>query len=165
MTARLPFIAAASLVVWLTGCADTSARPSPTTTPTTEATVLPSNLTPLNPEPVPAPADPSLLPTTVAHDAASDPAVERAVSAEAERSGVDASAVRVTGYAVVTWSDGSLGCPQPGMAYTQALVPGRQLVLTVDGQQRSYHAAASGDFFYCATPQPPTDSQAANPDA
>lgn len=159
--------AAATLVVLLTGCAGApTATPSqPAPTPTTEATVLPTNLTPLSPEPAPGSAGPGQLPTTVPDAAASDPAVERAVAAEAERSGVDTAAIEVTGYAVVTWSDSSLGCPEPGMMYGQALTPGKQLVLTVDGQQVSYHAGATGDFFYCAAPQAPSLMTAENPNA
>ena len=32
--------------------------------------------------------------------------------------------LKVLSAEAVTWSDGSLGCPEPGMMYTQALVPG-----------------------------------------
>ena len=32
----------------------------------------------------------------------------------------------------MTWTDGSLGCPQKGMSYTQALVEGELLLLRVD---------------------------------
>ena len=39
-----------------------------------------------------------------------------------------ASTSRVSA-AAVTWSDGSAGCPEPGMMYTQALVPGYRIVL------------------------------------
>lgn len=49
----------------------------------------------------------------------------------------------------VTWSDGSLGCPQPGMAYTQALVPGYRIVLQVDGETLNYHAALRGAPSFC----------------
>lgn len=73
----------------------------------------------------------------------------------AERAGVDLSAVTVAGYREVTWRDGSLGCPEPGMMYTQALVPGEQLVLEVDGELYAYHAATGREFSYCANPQEP----------
>ena len=35
----------------------------------------------------------------------------------------------------VTWSDGSLGCPQPGEYYTQVLVPGYWIVFDVAGHR------------------------------
>ena len=41
----------------------------------------------------------------------------------------------------VEWSDGALGCPQPGMMYTQALVPGYRLTFS-DGA-RTYHVHTS----------------------
>ncbi|WP_298886838.1 hypothetical protein [uncultured Serinicoccus sp.] len=85
--------------------------------------------------------------------------VQEAVEAEAERAGVEPEAVTIAGYADVTWSDGSIGCPTPGMMYTQALVPGHQLVLEVDGSYASYHAAEGKAFSYCAQPVGPATSQ------
>jgi hypothetical protein len=49
----------------------------------------------------------------------------------------------------VTWPDGSLGCPEPGIAYTQALVEGYRVVLNVDGTTYDYHAAQDGRFLLC----------------
>ena len=49
----------------------------------------------------------------------------------------------------VTWSDGSLGCPEPGMMYTQALVSGYWVILDADGQTLDYRAGSSGGFKYC----------------
>lgn len=101
--------------------------------------------------------DDSALPTGGVTDAVlSDPDVQAAVRAEAERAGVGTDEVEVVGYAEVTWRDGSLGCPQPGQVYTMALVDGRQLVLEVDGTLASYHGKDSGPLSYCANPQPPT---------
>jgi hypothetical protein len=50
----------------------------------------------------------------------------------------------------VTWSDGSLGCAEKGMTYTQALVDGYWVVLDAGGQQLDYRASRSGAFRYCA---------------
>jgi hypothetical protein len=49
----------------------------------------------------------------------------------------------------VTWGDGSLGCPQPGMMYTQALVPGYRIVLRAGGETLNYHAALRGPPSFC----------------
>ncbi|MDA3933078.1 MAG: hypothetical protein PF630_01915 [Gammaproteobacteria bacterium] len=49
----------------------------------------------------------------------------------------------------VTWPDGAMGCPQPGMLYTQAQVPGYQLVFRVAGQQYYYHGQQGQPPFYC----------------
>ena len=49
----------------------------------------------------------------------------------------------------VTWNDGSLGCPEPGRIYTQAIVPGYRVVLELAGQRYSYHADSAGYFVPC----------------
>jgi len=45
-----------------------------------------------------------------------------------------------------------MGCPQPDLMYTQALVPGRRLVLTVDGTDYAYHGGQTGEYFFCENP-------------
>jgi hypothetical protein len=49
----------------------------------------------------------------------------------------------------VTWSDGSLGCPQPGMNYTQAVVPGWRIVLATGSRSLEYHANDAGRVVHC----------------
>lgn len=78
-----------------------------------------------------------------------------AVADLASRLGVEPSAVLVRSHEDVTWRDGSLGCPVPGMMVTQALVPGSRLVLEAAGRTYEYHAAAGGPFRYCPDPAPP----------
>lgn len=75
-----------------------------------------------------------------------------------QESGVAAEEVEVVAAEAVTWSDGSLGCPQEGMAYTQALVPGFRVMLEVGGERIQYHAGSDGEFFSCDDPQEPVDS-------
>lgn len=77
------------------------------------------------------------------------------LSSAAEEAGVDLDEVRVVTAEEVTWSDGSLGCPQPDMAYTQALVPGFRVVVEIDGEELHFHAAQGGEFRICDDPQPP----------
>ena len=48
-----------------------------------------------------------------------------------------------------TWNDGSLGCPQPGELYTQALVEGFQVVLEVDGERFDYRVGGGTDVRLC----------------
>jgi hypothetical protein len=67
----------------------------------------------------------------------------------AGRAGVDSSAFSVSAASAVTWSDGSLGCPEPGMFYTQALVPGYRVVLEAAGNKYDYHADRRGNFSLC----------------
>ena len=75
----------------------------------------------------------------------------------ADRAGVDVSEARIVTAEAVTWSDGSLGCPEPGMAYTQALVPGYRVVVEAGGEELHFHGAESGDFRFCDDPQPPLE--------
>ena len=51
-------------------------------------------------------------------------ATDAALTDAASRTGIKRTELEVLSAEAVTWSDGSLGCPQPGMMYTQALVPG-----------------------------------------
>ena len=51
-----------------------------------------------------------------------------------------------------TWTDGSLGCPKPGMSYIQVLINGSQLILEAGGKRHYYHAKAGGEYFFCPEP-------------
>lgn len=75
--------------------------------------------------------------------------VEVARADLAERLDVDAESIRVSRFSAVTWRDGSLGCPAPDGLYTQALVKGYRLVLSVDATDYYYHAGAAGEPFLC----------------
>lgn len=88
---------------------------------------------------------------------------ELAVADLVERLGVEPTDVTVVGSESVTWSDGSLGCPEPGMSYTQALVPGHRVVLTVDGATYEYHSGRDAAPFWCPPDRirPPVDGAAA----
>jgi hypothetical protein len=68
---------------------------------------------------------------------------------------------RVVSVERVTWRDGSLGCPQPGMAYTQALIPGWRIELAVGSTSVIYHASEQGRVVHC----PPGRAKAPLPDS
>jgi hypothetical protein len=67
-----------------------------------------------------------------------------ALADAARRTGRKPADLKVLSAEAVTWPDGSLGCPQPGMMYTQALVPGYRVRIEADGQVLDYHAGRSG---------------------
>jgi len=75
--------------------------------------------------------------------------IEAAIDDATRRSGVDRSSIEVLVAEAVTWSDGSLGCPEPGMLYTQALVPGYRIVLRAGTMQLRYHSGRSGAPNFC----------------
>ena len=67
----------------------------------------------------------------------------------AQRLGVPPESVKLSGAQQVTWRSGALGCPKPGMNYTEALVPGSVIYLQVDNVTHGYHAKAATEPFYC----------------
>jgi len=67
----------------------------------------------------------------------------------ARQGGVSVDDVRVTNAIAVTWPDGSLGCPEPGMTYTQALVPGYRILVRAGDRALQYHASRTGHFVLC----------------
>ena len=71
------------------------------------------------------------------------------VADAAERAGVDPDAVDVISAEAVTWNDGSLGCPEPGMSYTMALVDGYHLILSAADEELDYRTSANGGFRLC----------------
>jgi hypothetical protein len=70
----------------------------------------------------------------------------------AERLGVSQDVIDWVSHEEVDWPDGSLGCPQPGMVYTQAIVNGTLTVFEVDGVEYRYHAGGGREPFLCEQP-------------
>ena len=83
--------------------------------------------------------------------------LDSVVELAARDTGIDADEIRVVTAEAVTWSDGSLGCPEEGQMYTQALVPGYRVVLDIAGEELAYHASQAGDFRACADPIAPVE--------
>ena len=67
----------------------------------------------------------------------------------AQRLDIPPGSVKLSGARQVTWRSGALGCPKPGMNYTEALVPGSVIYLQVDNVVHAYHAKVSSEPFYC----------------
>ncbi len=75
--------------------------------------------------------------------------VEAALADAARRTGRDASTLQVVSAEAVTWPDGSLGCPEPGMNYTMALVPGYRVRIRAGAEVLDYHASRPGYLVLC----------------
>jgi hypothetical protein len=84
-----------------------------------------------------------------------------AVTDLASRLGIPRADIEVLAEENVTWRDGSLGCPKPGMMYTQALVEGSRIVLRAGGRDYSYHSGAGKPPFYCEDPVSPASGPSA----
>jgi hypothetical protein len=69
----------------------------------------------------------------------------------ARRTGVGKADLSVVNAVAVTWPDGSLGCPQPGVNYTMALVPGYRITVRAGERVLDYHASRRGYFVLCPT--------------
>lgn len=78
-------------------------------------------------------------------------AVVRAAMADArKRSGAKSAKLKVITAEPVTWGDGSLGCPEEGRNYTDALVPGFRVRIGTDTSNwLEYHAGRDGKPVYC----------------
>lgn len=130
------FWPALAAVLALAGCAPapgpvTTPGPGASTPPPTPLVTVSVSASPVQtPEPRPPvpPGAPVPLPQ----------AKLDAIRADLADRGVDAAALTVVGSDAVTWPDGSLGCPEPGMAYTQALVEGMRVVVEVAGATYDY---------------------------
>jgi hypothetical protein len=80
---------------------------------------------------------------------------EAAIADLAERQGVDPATITVISDEDVTWRSGAIGCPDPDMMYTQALVPGTRIILELDGSRYKYHSGGPRSIFLCEHPEPP----------
>jgi hypothetical protein len=108
----------------------------------------------VNSEPGGPPASPSeetpvetpLMPTL-------ETMTESVLDDAAKRTGLERSRLVVESAEAVTWADGSLGCPQPGMNYTMALVPGYRIRIRAGEQRLDYHASRSGYYVLCPAGQ------------
>jgi hypothetical protein len=78
-----------------------------------------------------------------------DDMVKAARADAAQRTGLAPEALALISAEAVTWSDGSLGCPQPGKFYTQALVPGYRVRLRGPDGEMDYHASTRGAPMLC----------------
>jgi hypothetical protein len=123
--------------------------PPGTTSPgTTTPSTPPFSAQPIPPVSIPPGSIPPAVSrgTPIEHDL---PLVVAAVDDLAEKLGIESDAVSVMQAVAVTWPDGSLGCPEPGMMYTQALVDGTFVLLEADGRQYQYHG---GDPLFLCQP-------------
>lgn len=133
------------------GAGDRSTNDASETTATTtvgsplspDRTVAPDR----RPEPVPSSSEPPAVTGEVPEGL-----LDEIIADAAGRLDVEASELVVVRAETVTWPDGSLGCPEPGIVYTQALVPGYRVVLEADEQQLDYRVGRQGSFRLCENP-------------
>lgn len=80
------------------------------------------------------------------------PQVEQAKEDLATRLAITTAQIEVIDVQPKTWSDSSMGCPQPGMAYLQVPQDGLLVRLRVDNQTYNYHSGGTQEPFLCEQP-------------
>jgi hypothetical protein len=127
----LPMASAVLAVMTLAGCASSAAQSAAPSTAI--GTVAPTaGIASL---PVSSQAPASTLPD----------ATLAAIAADAAGvTGVDPAKVVVVSVKPVTWMDGSLGCPKPGVMYTQSVVPGFRVIVRAGERTLDYRIGRGG---------------------
>ncbi len=88
---------------------------------------------------LPAPPDPNLIARASA-PVTLEALVQAALVDAAKVSGRPRDSLVVLDAIAVDWPDGAGGCPEPGVEYTQAQVPGFRIRIRAGKQVLNYHA-------------------------
>jgi hypothetical protein len=75
--------------------------------------------------------------------------IETARQDLATRLGIDPGQIDLVEFQAVVWPDGSLGCPQPGVAYSQVQVEGLLIRLRAQDHVYAYHSGGGRALFLC----------------
>jgi hypothetical protein len=154
------------LAAFLAGCAGASPTAGPGAVPaqatavplqptaTTEARQTPQRTFVIVDTPVPAETviEVEVMKTTPQNSYIAN-LVQQAQQDLAKQLAVPVEQIEFVSFEDVLWPDGSLGCPQPGMAYTQVLVEGYRILLQYEGQTYAYHGGGNRPPFLCKNPQ------------
>lgn len=118
---------------------------TPLTTPPQEVPPTPVNTSIPSPGPTHTlpPEETTVSPATPITGEAPQDVLEKVLADLQQRLGHKPSQVEVLRSEFVTWSDGSLGCPKPGVYYTQATIDGYWIVLKADGKTYDYRVGSS----------------------
>ena len=82
-----------------------------------------------------------------------NPIVVEAMKDLGIRLGVSLDQIMVLRSENVTWPDSGIGCPKPGMMYTQVQQDGMRIILSVAEKSYEYHSGGSRGLFLCENPQ------------
>jgi hypothetical protein len=88
--------------------------------------------------------------------------IDKAKEDLSQRLSISTARINIIEAKEVTWSNSSLGCPQPGMLYAEVLTPGYLIRLNANGQDYEYHAGKGSAIFYCENPLPPVEGMPGN---
>jgi hypothetical protein len=82
-------------------------------------------------------------------NADSQASVDAALADAAAHLGVSRADLQVEQVEAREWGDSSLGCPRPGLMYSQVVTPGYLIVISGAGKQLEYHSDARGRVVLC----------------
>lgn len=89
-----------------------------------------------------APSDPEYPESAVTED------LLDAIAADAaERTGVDSAQVEIVSVTGETFNNSSLGCPEPGQAYTQVITPGHIVIVRAGDAELDYRVGVQSETF------------------
>ncbi len=108
----------------------------PRSTPTSPGTPTPAMISSPTPTPEEFPATATL--SAAEARGLTHPGIRSAVADLMRRAGEELNLIQIVQAEQVTWSDSSLGCPEPGMLYSQVLSLGIWLVLSYQGLEFDY---------------------------
>lgn len=156
------FLFGAALVLASCAAGSSESNTGESADETTTSVSPPQDVTvpkPSEPEELPVNAASPIPPLSVARTYGNDDyprelqgLVAIAVNDLALRLDVATSAISVESVEEVMWSNGGLGCPQPGMMYTQVITDGLRIVLDYDGSEYAYHSGGTVEPFLCSPP-------------
>lgn len=137
----------AALAIVATGCG--TANDAPVASPTPEPSVSAPPPPPMSEPPESPP--PTAQPPRQGGDVPEE-YLTAAIADAAERADTEPAQVDVTRATAMRWPDGSLGCPQPGQVYTQAIVEGYHIELRVRDRTYDYRLDEQGNLRLCTEP-------------
>jgi len=140
------------MIVLLAGCAQSTSSSAPEGTifspqETVQATPISSGQGDATPmiQPFPTPSDPAL-----------QGLIQKTREDLAQRLSILITQISLVEATEVEWSDTSLGCPQPDMAYLEVITPGYRILLQADTTVYEYHSNKDAYFVYCENPGLPS---------
>ena len=144
------------LAIALTGCRASQEKVTevPKMSPS-DQNEIESLSTPLPATPTQADDMPKDPPFSISRSPGTPVLIERAKADLAQRLSIPISQINAIETKEATWPDTSLGCPQPGTAYTPIPTPGYLVILENAGNEYEYHVDIHGNVFHCENPSPP----------
>lgn len=97
----------------------------------------------------PVPAEPSRPVASISPEPAAQPAVDKAMEEAVKHTSLAPADIKVVQVEAREWPDSALGCPQPGLMYSQIVTPGYLVVVQAGTRVLEYHSDTRGRVVLC----------------